>query len=255
MKTRPQQKPGAPRPARRRTAAILAVPGLQPGPDQGGEKDEGQTQMGRQTFGRDTDPLGQAARHHPPADQPLQPAQDQQHQTAPDQPVGHGPLAEDRTRGRDPTGQEEDQRQTEDQAHPAPDQPMQPFPPEDALELAQAHPGVDLGVLRDLLVFIEGLGPLRVVQRRDRPHDRLPFGDGQTRSGQSGYASDHHHQEDDGRRGEQPHGDGAVVIWISETVHSTPDTDPDMLSLSTVTKSRPWRYDSPRPQDRVGLRQ
>ena len=209
--------------------------------------------MRRQTLGCDADPLGQAAGHHPPTDQTLQPAQSQQHDTAPDQPVRHGPLAEQRARRRHTAQQEEDQRQGEHQADHTPDQAVQPFPPEDALKFAQAHAGVDLGVLGDLFVLVEGLGPLGVVQRRDRAHDGLPFRDRQTRSGQAGNAPDHHHQEDDGRRGEQPHGDGAIAIWISETVHSTPDTDPDMVSRSTMTKSRPVRYARLERQDRVGL--
>jgi len=56
-----QQETGAARPAGRRATVVLTVPGLQSGPDQGGEQDQGQTQMGRQTFGCDTDPLGQTA--------------------------------------------------------------------------------------------------------------------------------------------------------------------------------------------------
>ena len=58
---------------------------------------EGQPQVRRQPFRRDADPFGQAAGHHPPADQPLQPAERQQHDAAPDQPIRYGPLAKDRT--------------------------------------------------------------------------------------------------------------------------------------------------------------
>ena len=126
---------------------------------------------------------------------------------------------------------------------------MQPFPPEDALKLAQAHAGVDLRILRDLLVLLEGLGPLRVVQRRNRAHDGLPLRDRQARARQPRDAADHHHQEDDGGRGEQPYGDGAVTIWISETVHSTPDTDPDMVSRRT--KTRRDRCGMPAPSDKI----
>ncbi len=52
---------------------------------------------------------------------------------------------------------------------PAP-QAVQIFPEEDALELGQAHAGVDRAVLRDRLVALELGLPLRLAERRnDRP--------------------------------------------------------------------------------------
>ena len=155
-------------PDHRRTAVRCAVPCLHTGPDQTHEDHQGQTEMGRQPLGGDIDPLGQAAGHHPPADQALQPTEGQQDGAAPDQPLRN--LAQD---------QENSERKGKSRADHPPQQPMGPFPPEDFLELSQAHAGVDLGVLRNGTVFLESLLPVGRVHRRQSPHDRLPLGDRQ----------------------------------------------------------------------------
>jgi hypothetical protein len=134
-----------------------------------------------------------------------------------------------RERRRGPEGQEDHQRQEEDHPDQPPQQPVRPLPEEDEFELVQRHAGVDLGVLRNLPVFAERLHPVRLVQRRDRAHDRLPFRDRQARTRQARDPAHHHHQEDQRRRGEQPDGHGAITIWIPEPAHSTLDADTDML--------------------------
>jgi hypothetical protein len=56
---------------------------------------------------------------------------------------------------------------------------MRPFPPEDGLELIEAHAALELGIFGDLLIGGERLLPVCVGERRHDPHDRLPLGDGE----------------------------------------------------------------------------
>ena len=70
-------------------------------------------------------------------------------------------------------------------------------------------PVVDLLVLGRLLVLVEGLLPLRVVQRRQRADDRLPFDDRQARVREPRDAADDDHREHQRAADEQPGRDRA----------------------------------------------
>ena len=63
------------------------------------------------------------------------------------------------------------------------------------LNWEQRHALVQFPVFGDLLVEVEFLLPLRLVERRDDPVDRLPLGDGKSRMRQPGGAADHHERE------------------------------------------------------------
>ena len=138
----------------------------------------------------DGDPLDQARRHHPPADRALQPAEKEQA----DEARRHRPFdAAER--------KQHEERYGEDDADAARQGAVDPFPPENALELVEGHTLVQLLVLRDQPVFCELLLPFRFVERRDDAVDRLPFGDRQAGIGQPRGAADEHqgkeHEEHD----------------------------------------------------------
>ena len=105
--------------------------------------------------------------------------------------------------------QEEQERQQIDRADHAPEQPVAPFPPEDRLELGEAHAGVEFAILRDGLVALERLRPLRLVERRQRAGDGLPLDDRQSGFRQPRGAADQHHDRDQGGDRDQPPSDGA----------------------------------------------
>ena len=99
---------------------------------------------------------------------------------------------------------EEQQRQGEDDADAARQDAVRPLPPEDRLELGEAHALVELLVFRDLLVFGEFLLPLGVGQRRDDAVDRLPFGDRQAGIGEPRGAADQEQREHDDQHDIEP---------------------------------------------------
>src|SRR5207244_4682175 len=103
-----------------------------------------------------------------------------------------------------------DERHEKDETDDPAEQPVQIFPPEDALEFRERYRGVDLPVFRRELVFGEGLLPLRVRQRRDRTDDRLPLGDRQSRMRQPRDTTDDDHCEHERATDEQPCSDAAV---------------------------------------------
>ena len=114
----------------------------------------------------------------------------------------------------EPAGRpEEQQRQREHDADPARQDAVRPLPPEDRLELAEAHAGIELPVFRDLLVLRKLLLPVGIGERRDDAVDRLPFGDRQTGIGEPRRAADQeqreHHQQHEHRASRAPaHGCG-----------------------------------------------
>ena len=73
---------------------------------------------------------------------------------------------------------------------------VRPFPPEDRLEIRQAHALVDQLVFGNLLILGEFLLPLGFAQRRNDAVDRLPFGDRKAGIGQPGRSADQNHQHD-----------------------------------------------------------
>ena len=147
--------------------------------------------MRRKPVGRHVQPAGQARGDHPPADGPLQTAQRAQQQQPP------GPAVRDA-----PTRQEPQEPGEPDQ----PDEPAQeavpPLPPIDRLELGQRHPVVLLLEFGGHLVGRERGVPVGLGHRRDRTHNRRPFGDRETAIGQPGRPADKHHDHD--QSGQQP---------------------------------------------------
>ena len=162
-------------------------------PGHGRDDHAGERQMGRQTVLADRHALGQAGRHHPPADGALQSAERQEPDQARLQPCFE-------TAG-DP---EEGKRQGDEKAHPARQHPVRPLPPEDAFELRQRHAFVDLLVLRDLPVLLELLLPFCLVERRYDAVDRLPLRDGQAGAGHARRAADHHKREENDQNAIKP---------------------------------------------------
>ncbi len=178
--------------------------------------------MKGQALGGDVDPAGKAAGHHPPSDQSLQSTERQEQPAAPDEPLGEPPLGKNRKEARplQPlVAQEGQERQQEGQPDHPPQQPVRPFPPENPLEGGQGHPAVQLLVLRDPLVFLELVQPGLVRQRRQRPGDRLPFGDREARVGQAGGAAHDDHGEHQNGHREQPDGDGARLVGAARQRH------------------------------------
>ena len=152
--------------------------------------------MERQAVLRDLDLLAEAGTHHPPADDRLE-----------GQEAGRDrDLPSERALER-PADPEPERRENERRADDAGEQPMAPFPPEDGLEAFQGHVGIAFGVLRDLLVTLELRLPVRRVQGRQDPGDRLPLGDGEARLGQPGRAADEHHGEDERGDRDEPDAD------------------------------------------------
>src|SRR5438128_10318041 len=96
-------------------------------------------------------PLREPRRDHPPADRALQYAKGE------DQPQPPLQLSAKRA-----TPQEVQERQKINRADHASEQAVAPFPPENGLELRKAHAGVEFPVLRDALVALEPLHPLRL---------------------------------------------------------------------------------------------
>ena len=78
----------------------------------------------------------------------------------------------------------------------APEQPVRPLPPVDALEPGQVHRRVFLAELRDLLVFRELRLPRGLPAGGQRAGHGLPFGDRQARAGQPRRAAEGDHCRD-----------------------------------------------------------
>jgi hypothetical protein len=105
---------------------------------------------------------------------------------------------------------EPDERDQEDDADRSAQQPVEVFPPEDALELGEAHSRVHLPVFGRLLILGERLLPLRGVERRQRPHDRLPFDDREAGMREPRDTADDDHREHQRAADEKPCGDPAM---------------------------------------------
>jgi hypothetical protein len=136
-----------------------------------------------------TDPriVHQPALDHVPAHRSLQPAEDEDPQQ----------LRHERRFDLAPQPEVEE-RQQEDDADQPPENAVPVLPEEDPLELVERHLVIDLLVFRRLLVFLEGLVPFRLIERRDDTDNRLPFDDRQAGMGQASDATDHQNGEDHG---------------------------------------------------------
>ena len=86
-------------------------------------------------------------------------------------------------------------RHQKDHANQPAEQTVRPLDIEYALELVQRHPGIYLLVLRSLLVFIEGLLPLGLAERRNGAHDRVPFDNRKSGAGQPCHTPQYHHRK------------------------------------------------------------
>ena len=150
----------------------------------------------------DRDAVGEAALDHVPAERALREAEQKNPGKRQYQPARHLP-----------PDQETDQRQRIDETDQPPPQPMHVLPQKDRFELAEAHPGIEQLVLRDLLVFLEFGRPGGLRQRRHDAGDRLPFGDRQPGQGQPRDAADHDHQENHRAAEQQPIGDRALAAF------------------------------------------
>src|SRR6201984_3031872 len=89
---------------------------------------------------------------------------------------------------------------------------MRPFPPEDGLELIEAHAALELGILRDLLIGGERLVPISVGKGGYHAYDRLPLGDGETRVCEARSTSNHHHDDNQEREGGGPAAGGPCLV-------------------------------------------
>ncbi len=154
-------------------------------PDDAGEDQQRQHQMGGETIMRNLDPLRKPGRHHPPADHALQCAETEDQPQPPPQ-VGAQSAAP----------QEPEKRQQIGDPDHAPEQPVAPFPPENRLELGEIHAGVEFAILRNGLVGVERLRPLLLIERRQRAGDRLPLDDRKPGFGETRGAADQHHDRD-----------------------------------------------------------
>jgi hypothetical protein len=136
-------------------------------PDQRRIDEAGERKMKGEPVLRNRDALGEPRGHHPPAHRALHRAQ------------GENPRQGDAEPAIDPAAPHQPQeRQQEHRADQAAEHPVAPLPPEDGLELLEAHATIDALILRDGLVFIEFRLPIGLRQRRHDPGDRLPFDDG-----------------------------------------------------------------------------
>ena len=72
------------------------------------------------------------------------------------------------------------------------------------------HRVIDQPAFGGLPIPREGLGPLRVRQRRDRTHDRLPLDDREAGVREAGHAAHDDHGEHEGAAAKQPRSHGAL---------------------------------------------
>ncbi len=118
-------------------------------PEQVCENDQRERQMCCQSILTDINPINQARRHHPPADKALQSAEYQSDHQSGLQPRLDTACSPERNHWHKEGNADEPAKQ-----------PVPPFPPEDELELVQAHPLVDQLVLGDLLILFKFLLPI-----------------------------------------------------------------------------------------------
>ena len=159
---------------------------IERGPQQCRHQEQGQKQMRRQAIGTDFGAAFKARYDHQPADQPLHPAEHEQDSQT--RPVARWNL---------PLPREPQQGQREHQPDDPAEQAVDPFPEEDELEPVQGHSGGgdDFAILGGRLVQIEGVVPVGLGKRRNRPRQRFPLGDAEPAFGQPGDPADNDHRE------------------------------------------------------------
>ncbi len=127
---------------------------------------DGQRKMHGKPVLADIDAVRQPAFHHEPAERALRSAQHEQRRNLKDEPARDGAAREKHNKWN-----------KKDKADQPPEQPVRPFPPVDRLESVEAHARIDVGVLRDLSVFLEGVAPVGFAHWRNNAKDRRPFCD------------------------------------------------------------------------------
>ncbi len=184
--------------------------GLQPAqrPDDRRKNHQRQDQMRGETILRDFDPSGEPRGHHPPADRALQPAK----------PENDPQPALEIAALQPAPPQKPQEGQQIDPADHAPQQPVAPFPPEDGLELVEAHAVVEFAILRNGLVGLERIRPCLLGQRRQGASHRLPLDDRQSGFGEARGAADQHHGDDQGRDGHEPDPHGTQMTRLNGAV-------------------------------------
>jgi hypothetical protein len=160
MRSGPQARRGGAR------GRIAPAPQFEGAPQHGAQDCHSQRQVSRQPVLADIGALAEPAHHHVPAERALQPAQ---HEDA-------GQAREHAFRDR-PEDQEHREWNEEGDADEPAQESVRPFPPVDHLEFRKAHAAIDDLIFGDLPVFLEGLMPIRLAERRDGAEQRLPLGD------------------------------------------------------------------------------
>src|SRR5919204_3750773 len=112
--------------------------------------------MGGEPVLADIGAVDEPALHHVPAERALQAAEHEQPEQSRQEVAGD--VARD---------QEDDERREESDADEAAEKAVRPFPPEDGLELLEAHAAFELGIFGDLLIGVESLLPVGLAERRD----------------------------------------------------------------------------------------
>ncbi|MNE54803.1 hypothetical protein D3C80_1496160 [compost metagenome] len=128
----------------------------------------GDRQVGGKAVLRHISAVGEAGRHHPPADETLKATKrqqaDQRHANAFFHAAGYP---------------EERQWKRKNDADTTCQKPVRPLPPENRLEFIKAHALVDFLILRNALVKIELFLPLLDRKRWNGAVDWLPLGNRQ----------------------------------------------------------------------------
>jgi hypothetical protein len=143
----------------------------------------------------------QTALDHVPAEQALQPAQDE-----------HGCQARNQRSPDAAADQEIQKREQKHHSDGASQETVRVFEPVNALEAVQVHARVDLLVLRGFSVEAECRIPLRLAERRHDAEDGVPLHHRQPRAGESGHAAEHHHGIDHGAADHQPERQPPVMV-------------------------------------------
>jgi hypothetical protein len=153
-------------------------------PDRGSDDGDGEGEMKGEPVMADARPIDQPALDHQPAHGALQRAEREERE----------PTRGERPR-EIPCPPEQNEGNQEHRADRPRAEPMEVFPEEDLLELAERHAAPQLLVLRELPVAIEQLSPLRLVEGRHDAHQRPPVDDREAGMRQPRDAADH----DDGK--------------------------------------------------------
>ena len=189
-----QTQPGQ---TRRPIIAACQLAQVEGCPDQTSENEQCREQMHGEPEMANIGTFTETRTDHPPADRTLQTTQSQQCNQS------HTIAGRDRTLGRKP-----EQRQGKGHPDQPSEQPVNPFPEIDELEIGEGHSGrpADFLIFRDLLIFLKFRQPVRFTQWWQGTGDRLPFSDREARLGQTGDTADDDHDENQKGHGIEPVG-------------------------------------------------